>query len=113
MEAAAAAASSSEEELTAPESLAAAKEHQADGNTEDALLCFGHALQMVVEGAGDETAPECAEYYYSYGDALLAAEDQTDRELGHREDDDEQDPAAAAAAAGGAAGERPRSPGGR
>jgi hypothetical protein len=108
------ASSSQEEELTAEESLATAREHDADGNTEEALLCYGHALQMVVEAAGDETAAVCAPYYYAYGDALMTAEDRTARELGEggAEEEEEQEGGGAAAAAGGGA-VRPTSPGGR
>lgn len=97
----------SEEELTAEESLATAREHEQDGNTEEALLCYGHALQIVVEAAGDETAAECAPYYYAYGDALMTSEDRTARELGEVGDEDDDGDAAAAGAV------RPTSPGGR
>ena len=97
----------SEEELTAEESLATAREHEQDGNTEEALLCYGHALQMVVEAAGDETAAECAPYYYAYGDALMTSEDRTARELGYAEEEDDDSGTAAADAV------RPTSPGGR
>lgn len=102
---------SGEEELTAEESLATAREHAADGNTEEALLCYGHALQLVVEAAGDETAAECAPYYFAYGDALMTAEDRTARELG---DADEEEAAGGEAGGAAMAGEvRPTSPGGR
>ncbi len=97
--------SEEEESLTAEESLATAREHEADGNTEEALLCYGHALQMVVEAAGDETAAECAPYYYAYGDALMTAGDRTARELGDAEEEEEDGPAAGVV--------RPTSPGGR
>ena len=97
----------SEEELTAEESLATAREHEQDGNTEEALLCYGHALQIVVEAAGDETAAECAPYYYAYGDALMTSEDRTARELGEVGDEDDDGDAAAAGVV------RPTSPGGR
>lgn len=96
-----------EEELTAEESLATAKEHDREGSTEDALLCFGHALQLAVEAAGDETAPECAAYYFAYGDALMTAEDATAKELGAAEEEPEEP------AAGGGEAVRPNSPGGR
>lgn len=71
----------SEDELTLEEMLDSARELMTEGSTEDAVLVFGHALQTAIEQQGNEIAPDCGPFYFAYGDALLAAEDNSARDL--------------------------------
>ena len=62
------------------EAFATACAHSKDGRKEDAVICFGFALQLAEQRHGPAAAAS-ARYYYHYGDALLAGEDKSADDL--------------------------------
>ena len=97
--------------LSLQETFAAAKEHQADGNEEDAIMCYGYALQLA-EARYGLAAAESAAYYFHYGDILLTSEDRSAEDLLDKGAEEEVDAGTAQPQAGTAAAGA-NSPGGR
>eukprot|EP01050_Picozoa_sp_SAG11_P007022 SAG11_NODE_571_length_8451_cov_34.938218_4_plen_354_part_00 len=67
-------------ELTLDEVFTTAQEHQHEGNHEDAILCFGYALQKAEQQYGPNSV-HSTQYYFHYGDALLTSEDSSADDL--------------------------------